>query len=73
MKPATDLCFKCQRYVHNISNAGNLTEDEKKAILDEYTCHLDKTKSQRDFYRDICLQSKDLFTVHNLDQVERGM
>ena len=44
MKLATDLCPKCQRYVHNISIAGNLTDEEKKVILEEYTEHIDRAK-----------------------------
>lgn len=72
MKPATDLCPKCQRYVHNISNAGNLSEEEKKSMLDEYTCHLDKAKQQREYYRERCLLSKELFQTHDLNQTERG-
>ncbi|XP_062591990.1 uncharacterized protein LOC134253485 [Saccostrea cucullata] len=72
MKPATDLCPKCQRYVHNITNAGNLSEDEKKTMLEEYTCHLDRAKEQKEYYRERCLQSKDLYHTHNLDQAERG-
>lgn len=72
MKPATDLCPKCQRYVHNISNAGNLSEEEKKTMLDEYMCDLDKAKQQREYYRERCLLSKELFQTHDLNQTERG-
>jgi hypothetical protein len=43
MKPATELFSRYQKYVLNISNAGNLSE-EKKILLDEYTCHFGETK-----------------------------
>ena len=66
MKPATDLCSKCQRYVFNIKNAGNLSEEEKRSLLD------DKAKGQREFYRDKCIESKALFRRYNLDQIEQG-
>ena len=72
MKPATDLCSKCQRYVFNIKNAGNLSEEEKRSLLDDYSSHLDKAKGQREFYRDKCIESKALFRRYNLDQIEQG-
>ena len=72
MKPATDLCSNCQRYVFNIKNAGNLSEEEKRSLLDDYSSHLDKAKGQREFYRDKCIESKALFRRYNLDQIEQG-
>ena len=72
MKPATDLCPKCQRYVHNISIAGNLTEEEKKVILEEYTEHIDRAKGQREYYKSKCMQSKDTFSTLDIHQKETG-
>ena len=72
MKPATDLCPKCQRYVHNISIAGNLTEEEKKVILEEYTEHIDRAKGRREYYKSKCMQSKDTFSTLDIHQKETG-
>lgn len=41
-------------------------------MLDEYTCHLHKAKQQREYYRERCLLSKELFQTHDLNQTERG-
>lgn len=54
VKPARDLCHKCQTYV----NSGNLTEEEKVEQLGEYQDDLDKAKTQRDQYRDQCEAAK---------------
>uniref|UniRef100_A0A8W8P001 Uncharacterized protein n=1 Tax=Magallana gigas TaxID=29159 RepID=A0A8W8P001_MAGGI len=50
----------------------NLSEEEKKTMLDEYMCHLEKAKQQREYYREKCLLSKELFQTPNLNQNERG-
>lgn len=41
-------------------------------MLDEYTCHLHKARQQREYYRERCLLSKELFQTHDLNQTERG-
>ena len=72
VKPASDLCHKCQSFVRGISNSGNLTEEEKVEKLTEYKDHLDKAKSQRDQYRDQCEEAKTVFTSLDEEKRSRG-
>lgn len=72
MKPATDLCIKCQKFVSSIANSGNLTEEEKTLKLDIYQVHLDKVKSQRDDYRQQCETAQQKFKDFPTDQKIRG-
>ncbi|CAC5369395.1 unnamed protein product [Mytilus coruscus] len=49
-KPCTDLCQKCQEYAGKISNSGNLSEEEKQLLLNQYNIHVQLAKEQRDYY-----------------------
>ncbi|CAC5400107.1 unnamed protein product [Mytilus coruscus] len=51
-KPCTDLCQKCQEYAGKISNSGNLSEEEKQLLLNQYNIHVQLAKEQRDYYRE---------------------
>ena len=73
MKPASDLCHKCQTYVTGISNSGNLTEEEKVEKLRNYKDHLDKAKTQRDQYREQCEEAKSVFTSLDEENRSRGI
>lgn len=73
VKPATDLCHKCQTYVNSISKSGNLTEEEKVEKLREYQDHLDKAKTQRDQYRDQCEAAKSVFNSLDEENKSRGI
>ena len=72
VKPASDLCHKCQTYVSVISKSGNLTEEEKVEKLREYQDHLDKAKTQRDQYREQCEEAKSQFTSLDEENKSRG-
>ena len=72
MKPATDLCVKCQKHVHEISHCGNLTEEEKAEKLEKYQKHLDHVKCQRDHYREQCLTTKQVFDELPAQEKIRG-
>ena len=72
MKPASDLCHKCQTYVTGISNSANLTEEEKVEKLRNYKDHLDKAKTQRDQYREQCEEAKSVFTSLDEENRNRG-
>ncbi|CAG2242835.1 CHT1 [Mytilus edulis] len=62
MKPATDLCSACQSFTVSLSNTGNMTEEEKTILLQNYGGHVVKAKKQRDYYRDQCQESKENYT-----------
>ncbi|VDI34550.1 Hypothetical predicted protein, partial [Mytilus galloprovincialis] len=36
MKPATDLCSACQSFTVSLSNTGNMTDEEKTILLQNY-------------------------------------
>ena len=57
-KPCTDLYQKCQDFAESISRSGNLSEDEKENLLQNYNDHVSLAKEQRDFYRRTCQISR---------------
>lgn len=71
-KPATDLCDKCQRFAHKISTSGNLPEEEKADLLQQYTVHLEKAACQRDSYRAKCEAAKLSYAAMTPEQKLRG-
>ncbi|XP_063432029.1 uncharacterized protein LOC134714592 isoform X1 [Mytilus trossulus] len=72
MKPATDLCSACQSFTVSLSNTGNMTEEEKTILLQNYGGHVEKVKKQRDYYRDQCQESKENYTQLPDNQRNRG-
>ncbi|CAG2254138.1 unnamed protein product [Mytilus edulis] len=62
MKPATDLCSACQSFTVSLSNTGNMTEEEKTILLQNYGGHVEKAKKQRYYYRYKGKESKDNFS-----------
>ncbi|XP_052237218.1 uncharacterized protein LOC127848671 [Dreissena polymorpha] len=72
MKPATDLCLKCQKHVENITKSGNITEEEKQIKLENYQKHLEKVKCQRDHYREQCERTKLEFDQFSDANKKRG-
>jgi hypothetical protein len=60
-RPQTDLCHVCQTFVSKLSAGGNIDEGAKKCLLQEYELHLEFAKRERDFYRENCMKSKDIF------------
>ncbi|VDI80170.1 Hypothetical predicted protein, partial [Mytilus galloprovincialis] len=72
MKPATDLCSACQSFTVSLNNTGNMTEEEKTILLQNYGGHVKKAKKQRDYYRDQCQESKENYTQLPDNQRNRG-
>ena len=72
IKPATDLCTKCQNYSTKLSNGGNLTEEEKIEDLRLYNDHIQKAKVQRIHYRAQVEESKVQYTALPEDKKQRG-
>ena len=60
-KPCTDLCQKCQGYCVQVSNSVQSNEEEKAAMLADYTCHVVESKKQRNYYRVQCKMRKTSF------------
>ena len=72
IKPATDLCSKCQLYSAKLSNGGNETEEEKLEDLMQYNNHISKAKLQRDHYRSQVEESKDVYCALPEEKKLRG-
>ncbi|XP_053378468.1 uncharacterized protein LOC128548102 [Mercenaria mercenaria] len=72
MKPSTDLCLKCQKYVQSIRNSGNLTEEQKLEKLHVYQDHIDKVKCQRDHYRLQVESTKQQYADLSAEEKNRG-
>ena len=72
IKPATDLCTKCQNYSTKLTNSGNLSEEEKMEDLRLYNDHIQKAKIQRDYYRTQVEESKTQYTALSVEKKQRG-
>jgi len=44
MRPATDLCSKCQNFVYVLISDGNISDEEKSDVVSAYGAHLDRAK-----------------------------
>ncbi|CAC5415024.1 unnamed protein product [Mytilus coruscus] len=52
-RPYQEFYFKGKReYDGKISNSGNLSEEEKQLLLNQYNIHVQLVKEQRDYYRE---------------------
>lgn len=58
IRPATDLCFECQKYSNMIVKSANLSEDEKSERLRAAEAHLLRAKMQRTHYNEQCSKGK---------------
>ena len=54
-KPMTNLCFTCQQNTTKLVRAANLPEHEKADYIRAQQEHLDCAQTERDFYRQSCL------------------
>ncbi|XP_035516337.1 uncharacterized protein LOC118327178 [Morone saxatilis] len=58
MRPATDLCWTCQKYQKRISEAANKADSEKAELHRLATEHLEKARVERTHYQQLCKDSK---------------
>ena len=54
MRPATDLCWYCQKGATKLARSSNLTESEKSAALRDYDEHLKRATMERTHYTTVC-------------------
>ena len=52
MRPATDLCDMCQKYLLRLQRVANRPEEEKQAELVIQKVHLEKANGQRGFHKE---------------------
>ena len=57
MKPATDLCWTCQKNNGLIYRSANLPESEKSHLVKEQESHLRHVNTERKYYNDVCDES----------------
>ena len=58
-KPATDLCWRCQKNNNKIFQSTNRTEEEKLEVLRDQLEHLDTAETERNYYKSQCKIAKD--------------
>ena len=59
MRPATDLCWYCQKGVTKLTRSANLPDAEKTAAVREYEEHLHRATTERAHYTDVCKSVKE--------------
>lgn len=58
MRPATDLCWTCQKNNNKIHRTSNLPEEEKAEAMRTQEEHLHLTSGEREHYKSCCEESK---------------
>ena len=59
MRPATSLCWTCQKNNNRIRNNVNLPESDKAEAVGDQEQHLLLATGERHFYKNCCRESKD--------------
>ena len=59
MRPATDLCWYCQKGVTKLARSANLPDAEKSAAVRDYEDHLRRATMERSCYTQVCKAAKD--------------
>ena len=59
MRPATDLCWHCQKGVTKLARSANLPEAEKSAAVRDYEDHLRRATMERSCYTQVCKAAKN--------------
>lgn len=58
MRPATDLCWTCQKNNNKIHRTSNLPEEEKAEAMRTQEEHLHLTSGEHEHYKSCCEESK---------------
>ena len=69
MRPATDLCWTCQKNNNQIHKTANLPEAEKVEVVRRQEEHLRLASGEREHYKNCCNESKARVQAH-LDEVD---
>ena len=65
MKPATDLCFTCQQNSSLLMKSAAMPDSVKSQRLHDAQTHLDKARTQREYYNEQCSKAKDALSNTN--------
>ena len=64
MRPASDLCWTCQKNNNQIHKSANLPEFQKAEVVRQQERHLLLAAGEREFYKNCCKTTKDALTEH---------
>ena len=64
MRPATDLCWMCQKNNNLIQKTANLPEAEKVEAVRNQEQHLRLAAGEREFYKNCCRETKESVAQH---------
>ena len=67
MRPASDLCWTCQKNNNQILKSANLPETRKAEAVKQQETHLKLAAEERDFYKSCCKTTKDALADHLKD------
>ena len=67
MRPASDLCWTCQKNNNQILKSANLPETQKAEAVKQQEAHLKLAAEERDFYKSCCKTTKDALVDHLKD------
>ena len=59
MRPASDLCWTCQKNNNQILKSANLPDVQKAEVVRQQENHLRLAAGERDFYKNCCKTTKD--------------
>lgn len=64
MRPASDLCWTCQKNNNQILKSANLPDVQKAEVVRQQENHLRLAARERDFYKNCCKTTKDTLTEY---------
>jgi len=64
MRPATDLCWTCQKNNSQINKSANLSEAEKVDAVRRQEEHLRLTSGEQEYYKMVCKETKAHVQAH---------
>ena len=69
MRPASDLCWTCQKNNNQILKSANLPETEKAKVVRQQELHLKLAAGEREFYKSCCKTAKEVLAepLKNVD------
>ena len=59
MRPASDLCWTCQKNNNQILRSANLPESQKAKAVKQQEKYLTLAAGERDYYKGCCKTTKD--------------
>ena len=59
MRPASDLCWTCQKNNNQILKSANLPESQKAEVVKKQEAHLKMSSGEREFYKSCCETTKE--------------